>query len=298
MGFLSRRRGLRLRVIALVCLVVFAASAFTPSPLAHAPPFRHAFGQQALAGPGGVATDPVGDVWVADTGHDRVDEYSTSGRLLTTFGENLDSPAGIATDATGHVWVADTGHEGGRGGRVVEFSPVGRVLAVFGAPGRGHGQLDQPVALAITPFGDVWVADQGNSRVEEFSVIGRYRTSFAVPTPAGIGLDVHGDVWVSSPAYAHLRRLHLGAAVLRAARWLPAVTSGHHPGRRRGRAAHRPARGVRQPGPAGPGDQRAGPAPVTIFEDRTRVVRVPPTPQRGFIGTPGSGYRAASRRPG
>ena len=61
---------------------------------------------------------------------------------------------------------------------------------------------------------------------------------------------------------------------------------GHHPGRRRGRAAHRPARGVRQPGPAGPGDQRAGPAPVTIFEDRTRVVRAPVTPQRGFIGTP------------
>ena len=197
MGFMSRRRGLRLRVIALVCLAVFAASAFTPSPLGHAPPFRCAFGQQTLAGPGGVATDPVGDVWVADTGHGRVDEYSPSGRLLTTFGKNLDSPAGIATDAAGHVWVADTGND-----RVVEFSPVGRVLAVFGSPGRGRGQLDQPVALAITPFGDVWVADQGNSRVEEFSAIGRYRTSFAVPAPAGIGLDVHGDVWVSSPAYA------------------------------------------------------------------------------------------------
>ena len=182
--------------MALVCLAVFAASAFTPSPLAHAPPFERAFGQPTLAGPGGVATDPVGDVWVADTGHDGVDEYSPSGQLLTTFGNDLDSPAGIATDATGHVWVADTGHD-----RVVEFSPVGRVLAVFGSPGRGRGQLDQPVALAVTPFGDVWVADQGNSRVEEFSAIGRYRTSFAVPTPAGIGLDVHGGVWVASPAY-------------------------------------------------------------------------------------------------
>ncbi len=76
------------------------------------------------------------------------------------------------------------------------------MLAVFGAPGSGHGQLDQPVALAVTPFGDVWVADQGNSRVEEFSASGRYRTSFAVPTPAGVGLDTRGDVWVSSPAYA------------------------------------------------------------------------------------------------
>jgi streptogramin lyase len=154
MGFLSRHRGRRLRVMALVCLAVFAASAFTPSPLAHAPPFRRAFGQQTLSGPGGVAIDPVGDVWVADTGHDRVDAYSPSGRPLTTFGNDLDSPAGIATDATGHVWVADTGHD-----RIVEFSPVGRVLAVFGSPGQRRGQLDQPVALAVTPFGDVWVAD-------------------------------------------------------------------------------------------------------------------------------------------
>ena len=173
------------------------ASSGPPSPLAHAPPFRRAFGQQTLADPGGVATDPADDIWVADTGHDRIAEYSPSGRLVATFGKNLDQPAGIAIDATGHVWVADTGHD-----RVVEFSPVGRVLAIFGSPGRGRGQLDQPVALAVTPFGDVWVADQGNSRVEEFSDSGRYRTSFAVPTPAGVGLDAHGDVWVSSPAYA------------------------------------------------------------------------------------------------
>jgi phospholipase C len=216
MGFLSRRRGRRPRVIALVCFGLVTAATFVPgssalartasavsaepgrpSPLAHAPPFRRAFGAPTLAGPGGVAADPVGDIWVADTGHDRIAEYSPAGRLVTTFGQNLDQPAGIATDATGHVWVADTGHD-----RVIEFSPVGRVLAVFGSPGSGLGRLDQPVALAVTPFGDVWVADQGNSRVEEFSASGRYRTSFAVPAPAGVGLDVRGDIWVSSAAYA------------------------------------------------------------------------------------------------
>ena len=214
MGLLSRRRGPRPRVIALVFLGMLVATSFTPgssvlartasavsaappSPLAHAPPFRRAFGQQTLAEPVGLATDPADDVRVADTGHNRIAEFSPSGRLVATFGKNLDRPAGIATDATGHVWVADTGHD-----RVVEFSPVGRVLAIFGSPGGGRGQLDQPVALAVTPFGDVWVADQGNSRVEEFSASGHYRTSFAMPTPAGVGLDIRGDVWVSSRAYA------------------------------------------------------------------------------------------------
>jgi phospholipase C len=203
MGLTSRRRGLWPRVIALVCCGTLAATLITPAlaalarpgpnPLAHAPRFRRALGQQILAGPGGVAADPAGDIWVADTGHDRIAEFSPSGRLAATFGKNLDQPAGIATDAAGHVWVADTGHD-----RVVEFSSAGRVLASFGSAGR---ELDQPVALAVTPFGDVWVADQGNSRVQEFSAAGRYRLEFEVPTPAGVGLDARGDVWVSSPGY-------------------------------------------------------------------------------------------------
>ena len=150
----------RPRVIALVCLGMLVATLFTSwspalarttaaapaaagsrkpdkpheplSPLAHAPPFRLAFGQQMLADPYGVATGlRHDDIWVADTGHDRVAEYSPSGRLITTFGGGLDQPEGIAIDATGHIWVADTGHD-----RVVEFSPVGRMLAIFGSAGQ------------------------------------------------------------------------------------------------------------------------------------------------------------------
>jgi len=206
MGLKSRRRGPRPRVIAVTCgsalaviiaAPVAASAAPHPDPLAHAPRFLGAFGQQVLSEPGGVAADPAGGVWVADTGHDRVAGFAPSGRLVATFGQDLDQPGGIATDAAGHIWVADTGHD-----RVVEFSSAGRVLTRFGSAGSGHGQLDQPAGLAVTPFGDVWVADQGNSRVEEFSAAGRYRASFAVPTPAGVALDARGDIWASSPGYA------------------------------------------------------------------------------------------------
>jgi phospholipase C len=201
MGLKSWRRGWRQRVIALACgsvlTATLVAAAPRPDPLTHAPTFSRAFGQQVLASPGGVAADPAGGIWVADTGHDRVAQFAASGRLVTTIGQGLDAPAGVATDAAGHVWVADTGRD-----RVVEFSSAGRVLASFGSAGSGRGQLNQPAGLAVTPFGDVWVADQGNSRVEEFSAAGRYRASFPVPTPAGVALDTRGDVWVSSPAYA------------------------------------------------------------------------------------------------
>jgi len=173
-----------------------------PGPLAHAPGFRQSFGQQMLAGPCGVALDPHGDVWVADTGHDRVMEFTPAGHLVTSLGtagqsDALDQPEGIAVDAAGHIFVADTGHN-----RVIEFTAADRVLVTFGAAGGGRGQLSGPVAVAVSSFGDVWVADQGDSRVVEFTAGGRYSASIPVPTPAGVALDARGDVWVSSAAYA------------------------------------------------------------------------------------------------
>src|SRR6202050_4272681 len=118
-------------MIALLPLVIAGPAA---GPLASPPRFSQAFGVSTLAGPYGVATDARGDVWVTDTGHDRVAEFTASGRLLTMFGSGLDQPEGIATDARGDVWVADTGHD-----RVVEFSAGGRRLAGVGAGGRGRG---------------------------------------------------------------------------------------------------------------------------------------------------------------
>jgi DNA-binding beta-propeller fold protein YncE len=48
----------------------------------------------------------------------------------------------------------------------------------------------------------VYVADQNNNRIEEFTAAGGYDGSISVPTPAGIALDGSGDLWVSSPSYA------------------------------------------------------------------------------------------------
>jgi phospholipase C len=214
MAFLYRRRGRWPQAIALAVMLAVGSFALTRTasaapgtsvsgPLAHAPAFRQSFGQQVLAGPCGVALDPAGDVWIVDTGHDRVVEFTPSGRLMTSFGlaarfgGGLEQPEGIAIDAAGHIFVADTGHD-----RVVELSPTGRLLVTFGSAGRGHGRLNEPVAVAVSSFGDVWVADQGNSRVEEFTAGGRYHTSIPVPTPAGVALDARGDLWVSSPSYA------------------------------------------------------------------------------------------------
>jgi phospholipase C len=169
------------------------ASDGTPAP---APGYQGSIGVRELSGPFGVAAAADGDIWVADTGHNRIVEFSGGGRYLAATGGSLDQPEGIAIDASGDVWVASTGSD-----QIVEFSASGTVLARFGSPGAGPGQLDQPVALAVS-HGVVYVADQDNSRIEEFTTAGAYRGGIGVVTPAGVAVDAKRDIWVSSPSYA------------------------------------------------------------------------------------------------
>ena len=69
----------------------------------------------ALSNPSGVAVDRVGNVFIADTGHNRivdVDTASDGNVLLNSVflqGTTLSGPLGVALDVFGGVYVADTG---------------------------------------------------------------------------------------------------------------------------------------------------------------------------------------------
>ena len=43
-----------------------------------------------------------------------------------------------------------------------------------GLEGGGAGQLDQPLGVATDPSGDVYVADEFNNRIDEFSAAGAF----------------------------------------------------------------------------------------------------------------------------
>ena len=73
-------------------------------------------------------------------------------------------PAGLAVDSAGHVFVSDRA-----AARVQEFSASGRLLAAWGAPGGGPGELSAPSGLAVDCRGDVLVADTANNRVALFA---------------------------------------------------------------------------------------------------------------------------------
>ncbi len=143
---------------ALVLALPGTAAAF--GPLASFGEFGGGAGQ--LDAPKQMAVAPDGDVYVADSGNDRVSVFAGDGTFLRTFGGGLLSePKDVALDAEGRAFVADTGDD-----RVVVFSSGGNSLFDF-----GEGELGEPSGVAVDGS-TVYVADTGNERVAVFTATG------------------------------------------------------------------------------------------------------------------------------
>jgi tripartite motif-containing protein 71 len=117
-----------------------------------------------------VAVGAGGNIYVANTGRDRIEELNSAGRLVASWGGPgsapglFESPDGIAVDGAGDVFVAD-----GVLDRVQEFGARGKLLAVWGRSGTGLGELGEPTGMTVDCRGDLLVADTGNNRVAIFT---------------------------------------------------------------------------------------------------------------------------------
>jgi tripartite motif-containing protein 71 len=148
-------------------------------------------GQGDYEHPQAVTVDAAGNVYVADTGNDRVVKLNPGGSVIAEWGDRgggdgrFRSPTGIGIDAAGNVYVLDSENN-----RVEVFSESGRFLARWGNRGIGPGQFSQPTALAVGCEGDVYVADTNNNRVERYEPVGRTGTGCVAPTAWPPPLDV------------------------------------------------------------------------------------------------------------
>ena len=131
-------------------------------------------GNGEFKGPRALTTDTItGNVYVADTENNRVEELSSAGAYVATIGTSgsgaLQSPEGVALDGAGDLWVADTAHN-----RVAEFNPSHSYLREVAS---AEGPLKGPIGIAFAE-GTVFVVDAGNSRVVELTPIGVYIGQF------------------------------------------------------------------------------------------------------------------------
>jgi DNA-binding beta-propeller fold protein YncE len=119
--------------------------------------------------PQAIAIDSEGNILIADTGNNRIQEFNSAGEFVRKYsgeGENaLKSPRGVAIDSEGKVWVTDSGNN-----RIERFSSKGAFLSKFGAYGPNDGQFFEPRGIAVSGS-NLWVADTQNWRVQELSCL-------------------------------------------------------------------------------------------------------------------------------
>jgi DNA-binding beta-propeller fold protein YncE len=191
-------------------------------------------GNGEFSTPDGVAVNQIThDVYVVDTGNNRVEEFGASGEYLSQLTEVpassgasvtglLDAPTAVAIEpSTDDVYVADSGHN------VVDKFTSGGVFVsqLTGQPLSSPEALSfsNPDGLAVDPTsgptgGDLYVADWGNDLVDVFTPSGEWISDFHTPgaRPWSLAVDSDGDVYVAAAGAQRVTDYApLGASVIR-----------------------------------------------------------------------------------
>ncbi len=117
-------------------------------------------GPGQLSAPKQAAFDLVGDLFVADSGNDRISVFGGDGSFLRTITGDMDEPQDVAFGG-GLAFVADKGND-----RVDVFGSSGEFVRKI-----GEGELVDPTGVAVDGS-TVYVADSGENRVARFGVTG------------------------------------------------------------------------------------------------------------------------------
>lgn len=125
--------------------------------------------------PVGLTVDGSGNVYVAETGNNRVQKLSPGEAFVFQIGRSdeasgsangeFSSPNDVALDSDGNIFVTDSGNN-----RVQKFNSSGTYVSKFGSTGTGDNQLSTPSGIAIDANNDIYVVDNGNNRVVKYEL--------------------------------------------------------------------------------------------------------------------------------
>jgi len=175
-----------------------------------------------LSGPGDVAFDGAGNLYIADSGNGVIRMITAVTGIITTIAGNnggtvcgsgndavgdgcpatqatLNQPEGVTLDASANVYIADTNNH-----RIREVSAATGVISTIAGNGftnpngtggyNGDGiaatsaKLDFPYAVAFDASGNMYIPDSANQRVREVMAVGGViAPSSTISTLAGTG---------------------------------------------------------------------------------------------------------------
>lgn len=203
-----------------------------------------------INGPMGVAADAFGDLFIADTGNNRIRKVTNTGIMYTVVGNGnagffgdgglgplaaLHAPQSVAVDPAGNLYIADTANH--------RVRTATQTLIVQTLAGTGHGgfsgdngpaidaQLNSPSSVALDGAGNVYIADRDNGRIRVVSRSGTITTAAGSAQAAGIGdggpaiaaqiaapqgivVDGAGDVFISDTGHNRIREIFSNGSIV------------------------------------------------------------------------------------
>ncbi len=227
-----------LRVDATTGMLTLAAGNGTPGYSGDNGPAASA----QLAFPVGVALDPAGNLYIADSYNNCI--RKVSGGIITTVagggnhsGDNipatsavLNGPTGVAVDSSGNIYITDPGNS-----RVWKVSG-GTITAVAGNGTYGYNgdnipatsaQINWQAGVAVDASGNLYIAELANNRVRKVSagmittVAGTGPAGYNgdnIPAataqlsgPSGVAVDAAGNVYIADAGNNRIRKIAGGA---------------------------------------------------------------------------------------
>lgn len=193
--------------------------------------------------PIGAAIDASGNIYVADSGSDKIRKIAPDGVTTTFAGSgtrgsadgsaataSFNSPMAVALDASGNVYVADSANH-----KIRKITPAGVVstLAGLGTAGFENGastvaRFYFPSGVAVDASGNVYVADTNSQRIKKITpsgVVSTFAGSGAVGAgdytgvsatfnfPRGIAIDASGNLYVGDVDSNKIRKINTAGRV-------------------------------------------------------------------------------------
>jgi sugar lactone lactonase YvrE len=172
--------------------------------------------------PSGVGVDDGGNVYIADTANNVIEEWRYPGgsAVLTlptqlASGGSLLNPSGVALDGQGNVYVADTGNNA-----IEQWTPGSPTLTTLVSSAQ-LPQLGALAGVAVDGGGNVYFCDPQNSVVYQWLPYGQI---IALPTqlasggslvnPQGVAVDAGGNVYVADTGNGAIEQWTPGSTTL------------------------------------------------------------------------------------